>query len=88
MVVTVTINTCEEPVTVTVKIEVPDDDLSWSNTFASGKQVAVPGFSVNTSAGVYVGVDMKPDDDDVLVLNVTPATAAAVVVVVVGCCCC
>ena len=67
------INKCEDPVTITATMTVPDLDIEWSHEYSSGDIVAVPGFTVSLpgffSAGVYVQVDMT-DNGDQLTLKV------------------
>ncbi|PFX11412.1 uncharacterized protein LOC111319746 [Stylophora pistillata] len=62
------VNKCDDPVSVTASIDVPDLHISWSHTYTSDDIVEVPGFSLSVSgfplsAGVYVQVSLTPDDD-------------------------
>lgn len=62
------LNKCDDPVSVTASIDVPDLHISWSHTYTSDDIVDVPGFSASVSgfpfsAGVYVQVSLTPDDD-------------------------
>ncbi|KAM7432359.1 hypothetical protein ABFA07_017191 [Porites harrisoni] len=61
------INKCDDPVTVTASMDVPDLDITWSHTYSSNDKIAVPGFSVSLppifSAGVYVQIDFTNNGD-------------------------
>ena len=68
------INKCEDPVTITATMSVPDHGIEWSHEYSSGDIVAVPGFTVSLpggllSVGVYVQVQMT-DNGDQLTLKV------------------
>ena len=69
------INKCEDPVTITATMSVPDLDIEWSHDYSSGDIVAVPGFSVSLpgrvlSAGVYIIEVEMTDNGDQLTLKV------------------
>lgn len=62
------INKCDSPVSVTASMDVPDLDITWSNTYTSDDIVEVPGFTaslpeISFSAGVYVQVEFTNNDD-------------------------
>ena len=68
------INKCEDPVTITATMSVPDHGIEWSHEYSSGDIVAVPRFTVSLpggflSVGVYVQVEMT-DNGDQLTLKV------------------
>lgn len=64
---TLEVNKCDDPVSVTAKMDVPDLYITWSHTYTSDDIVAVPGFTASlpsvVSAGVYVQVALTPDGD-------------------------
>lgn len=64
---TLEVNKCDDPVSVTAKMDVQDLDITWSHTYTSDDIVAVPGFTVSLpsflSAGVYVQVALTPNGD-------------------------
>jgi len=61
------VNKCDEPVTVTASMDVPDLDITWSHTYTSDDIIEVPGFTVSLpsifSAGVYVQVGLTNNGD-------------------------
>ena len=61
-------NKCDDPVSVTASMDVPDLDITWSHTYTSDDIVEVPGFTASVppvlSAGVYVQVGFTPDGDE------------------------
>ncbi|XP_068732609.1 uncharacterized protein [Montipora capricornis] len=60
---------CDDPVSVTASMNVPDLDITWSHSYTSNDIVAVPGFTVSLpsifSAGVYVQVDLSDDGSNI-----------------------
>ncbi|XP_078381668.1 uncharacterized protein LOC144664428 isoform X3 [Oculina patagonica] len=62
------VNKCDDPVSVTASMDVPDLYITWSHTYTSDDIVEVPGFTASLpgviSAGVYVQVGLTPNDDD------------------------
>lgn len=63
------VNKCEDPVSVTASMDVPDLYISWSHTYTSDDIVEVPGFTASVpglpiSAGVYVQVSLTPNGDE------------------------
>lgn len=56
------INKCDDPVTVTASMNVPDLDITWSHTYSGDDKIPVPGFSVPVG-GVYVQVDLTNNGD-------------------------
>ena len=68
LIITNQINKCDEPVTVTASMNVPDLRVMWSHTYTSDDIIEVPGFTVSLpsifSAGVsYVHVQLKDNGD-------------------------
>ena len=67
LIITNQINKCDEPVTVTASMNVPDLRVTWSHTYTSDDIIEVPGFTVSLpsifSAGVYVQVQLKDNGD-------------------------
>ena len=67
LIITNQINKCDEPVTVTAPMNVPDLRVTWSHTYTSDDIIEVPGFTVSLpsifSAGVYVQVQLKDNGD-------------------------
>lgn len=65
--ISVVINKCDEPVTVTSNVKVPHLSIDWSHKYASDDIVEVPGFSVTLkgiiSAGVFVQVQFDSEGD-------------------------
>lgn len=62
------VNKCDDPVSVTASMDVPDLYISWSHTYTSDDIVEVPGFTASVpglpiSAGVYVQVSLTPNGD-------------------------
>ncbi|XP_020602955.1 uncharacterized protein LOC110041976 [Orbicella faveolata] len=62
------VNKCDDPVSVTATMDVPDLHITWSHTYTSDDIVAVPGFTASLpsffSAGVYVQVAVTPKSDE------------------------
>ena len=62
------VNKCDDPVSVTSSMDVPDLRITWSHTYTSDETVTVPGFTTSLpsfiSAGVYVQVALTPKGDD------------------------
>jgi len=63
------VNKCDDPVSVTASMDVPDLSITWSHTYTSDDMVAVPGFTTSLpsfifSAGVYVQVALTPYGDE------------------------
>jgi len=62
------VNKCDDPVSVTASMDVPDLRITWSHTYTSDEIVAVPGFTASLSsffsAGVYVQVALTPNGDE------------------------
>ena len=60
---------CDDPVSVTASMNVPNLDITWSHSYTSNDIVAVPGFTVSLpsilSAGVYVQVDLSDDGSNI-----------------------
>ncbi|XP_067016995.1 uncharacterized protein [Acropora muricata] len=55
------VNKCENPISATASMTVPDLGISWSHTYTSDDIVAVPGYTYSigiVSAGVYVQVGL------------------------------
>ncbi|KAL9965750.1 hypothetical protein ACROYT_G029592 [Oculina patagonica] len=65
---TLKVNKCDDPVSVTASMDVPDLYITWSHTYTSDDIVAVPGFTASlhglVSAGVYVQVGFTPNGDE------------------------
>ena len=63
------VNKCDDPVSATASMNVPDLGITWSHTYTSNDIVAVPGFTVSLpsifSAGVYVQVDLSDDGSNI-----------------------
>ena len=62
------VNSCDDPVSVTASIDVPDLHISWSHTYTSDDTVEVPGFTASVpgfllSGGVYLQVSLTPDGE-------------------------
>ncbi|XP_066024768.1 uncharacterized protein [Pocillopora verrucosa] len=62
------VNSCDDPVSVTTSIDVPDLRISWSHTYTSDDTVEVPGFTASVpgsllSGGVYLQVSLTPDGE-------------------------
>jgi len=61
------VNKCDDPVSVTTTMDVPDLRIAWSHTYISDDIVEVPGFTASlpsVSAGVYVQVALTPKGDE------------------------
>ncbi|KAL9965745.1 hypothetical protein ACROYT_G029587 [Oculina patagonica] len=62
------INKCDDPVSVTASMDVPDLSITWSHTYTDDDIVEVPGFNASlpavVSAGVYVQVELTANDDE------------------------
>lgn len=69
----VTINRCDEPVTVTINVKVKEDDVDWTHVFTSGDKLAVPGLSIKVQnlikAGLFIKTTIEPKDN-ILTLKV------------------
>jgi len=65
------VNKCDDPVSVTATMDVPDLRITWSHTYTSDDIVEVPGFTASlpsiVSAGVYVQVGLTPKGDELRV---------------------
>jgi len=65
------VNKCDDPVSVTATMDVPDLFITWSHTYTSDDIVEVPGFTASlpsvVSAGVYVQVALTPKGDELRV---------------------
>ena len=61
-------NKCDDPVSVTASMDVPDLYITWSHTYTSDDIVEVPGFTASVpsvvSAGVYVQVGLTPNNNE------------------------
>lgn len=57
------VNNCDDPVSVTASMDVPDLHISWSHTYTSDDNVKVPEFNASVPGGVYVQVNLTPYDD-------------------------
>lgn len=60
------IDKCDDPVTVTARMQVPDLGIDWSHKYSSDDIVAVPGFTAKVpglpvSGGVYVQIQLSSD---------------------------
>lgn len=64
---TVKVNRCDEPVTVTINVKVKGDDVDWTHVFTSGDELAVPGLGIDVKgvakAGLFIRVKLEPDDN-------------------------
>lgn len=63
------VNKCDDPISVTASMDVPDLYISWSHTYTSDDIIKVPGFTASVpvlpiSAGVYVQVSLTPNGDE------------------------
>lgn len=63
---TLEIDKCGDPVTVTARVQVPDLRIDWSHEYSSDDIVAVPGFTAKVpglpvTGGVYVQIQLKSD---------------------------
>ncbi|XP_078381670.1 uncharacterized protein LOC144664428 isoform X5 [Oculina patagonica] len=62
------VNKCDDPVSVTASMDVPDLFITWSHTYTSDDIEEVPGFTASVpgvvSAGVYVQVGLTSNDDE------------------------
>jgi len=62
------VNKCDDPVSATASMDVPDLYITWSHTYTSDDIVKVPGFTASLpsffSAGVYVQVALTPKGDE------------------------
>lgn len=66
-VVTVSLNRCDEPVTVSINVKMEEEGIDWTHVFTSGDEFSVPGWSFDLKgvgkAGLFVKVLLEPKDD-------------------------
>lgn len=69
---TVTINRCDEPITVTINVKVREEDIDWTHVFTSGDELPVPGLKEAKIFGeeLYIKASIEPKDST-LTLKVT-----------------
>nr|XP_058965603.1 uncharacterized protein LOC131792241 [Pocillopora verrucosa] len=69
---TVNINRCDEPVTVTINVKVREEDIDWTHVFTSGDELPVPGLREAKIFGaeLYIKASIEPKDST-LTLKVT-----------------
>lgn len=62
---TVTVNRCDEPVTVSINVKVKDEDIDWTHVFTSGDELAVPGLGItvkNVEAGMFIKTEIESEN--------------------------